>query len=116
MSDIKKLRELLNLTQKEFADKLNTTERTIQNWERGSKIPKPKLKLLSQMASQFPDATFATFEALDSPNAGYGNGISSADLKRILDEIDSQRKDYMAEIAKRDKEIEELISIIKAKL
>lgn len=116
MSDIKKLRELLNLTQKEFADRLNTTERTIQNWEGGSVVPKPKLKLLKQMAAQFPDTTFAMFEAVDSPNAGYGNGISSADLKRILDEIDTQRKDYMAEIERKDKLIEELIGILKTKI
>lgn len=138
MSDIKKLRELLKLTQAEFAERLNTTERTIQNWEGGKATPtKPKLKLLKQMAAQFPEATFAMFGAVDSPNAGYGNGISSADLKRILDEIDAQRKSFMEEISrqhdeikekekelarrdaqieKRDTQIDELISLLKAKL
>ena len=116
MSDIKKLRELLNLTQSEFADRLNTTVRTIQNWESGKAVPKPKLKVLKQMAAQFPDTTFAMFETVDSPNAGYGNGISSADLKRILDEIDTQRKDYMAQIERKDKQIEDLISILKSKI
>lgn len=131
MSDIKKLRELLKLTQAEFAEKLDTSERTIQNWESGKVVPtKPKLRILKQMAAEFPDTTFAMFEAVDSPNAGYGNGISSADLKRILDGIDAQRKDLLAEIREKDKEIarrdaqiekrdaqiDELINLLKAKL
>lgn len=124
MSDIKKLRELLKLTQAEFAERLDTSERTIQNWESGKVVPtKPKLRILKQLAAEFPDTTFAMFEVVDSPNAGYGNGISSVDLKRILDGIDAQRKDLLAEIKEKDKEIarrdaqiDELINLLKAKL
>ena len=130
MTDIEKLRNLLDLTQEAFAAKLGVSSRTIQNWERGKVVPKSKLTMLKQMAAQFPDATFAMFEAVDSPNAGYGNGVSSADLKRILDEIDAQRKDLIAEIREKDKEIarrdaqiekrdtqiDELINLLKTKL
>ena len=33
--DIKKIREGINMTQKQFAELIGTTTRTIQNWEQG---------------------------------------------------------------------------------
>lgn len=119
MSDIEKLRNLLNLTQETFASRLGVSARTIQNWEKGKVIPKSKLAMLKELAAKFPNESFTLFEATDSPNAGMGNemsGISSADLKRILDEIDSQRKDFIAQIERKDKQIEDLISILKSKI
>lgn len=61
MSDIKKLRELLNWTQEQLAANLCTTTRTIQNWEAGNKIPKSKFASLEKLASQFPDENFSLF-------------------------------------------------------
>ncbi len=39
IKNIKYLREYLNLTQKEFGEKLGKRYNTIQNWERGRSIP-----------------------------------------------------------------------------
>ena len=118
MSDIKKLRDLLNLSQEQLAQRLGTTARTIQNWESGRVVPKSKIGLLRQLAAQFPNETFSMFEATNSPGAGLLNdvrGISSEDLKNILEEINSQRKDYMIVIQKRDEQIDRLLSLLEKK-
>lgn len=46
MIDIKKLRKLKGLTQKELAERCNVTLRTVQNWEQGKHIPESILILL----------------------------------------------------------------------
>lgn len=119
MSDIERLRNLLNLTQEAFASKLGVSTRTIQNWEGGKVIPKSKIPVLKGLATKFPEEKFMIFEATDSPGAGMGNeisGISSVDLKRILDEMGAQRKDYMNQIDRKDRQIESLIEILKTKI
>lgn len=117
MTDIEKLRNLLDLTQEAFAAKLGVSARTIQNWEAGKVVPKSKITILSQMAAKFPNESFSMFEATDSPGAGYGNevGISSEDLKRVLDEISSQREDFMAELERKDSQIDRLLSLLEGK-
>lgn len=118
MSDIKKLRELLNLSQEQFAQRLGTSTRTIQNWEAGKVVPKSKLEILNKLAAQFPEETFAMFEAADSPGAGMLNdvkGISSQDLKAILDELNHQRKEFLNEIQKRDEQIDRLLTLLEKK-
>lgn len=117
MTDIEKLRELLDMTQETFAEKLGVSARTIQNWEAGKVVPKSKFSVLRQMAAKFPHESFSLFEATGSPGAGYGNdvGISSADLKRVLDEISEQRKDYIAALERKDSQIDRLISLLESK-
>lgn len=118
MSDIEKLRSLLDMTQETFASRLGVSSRTIQNWESGKVIPKSKLTVLRELAAKFPNESFTLFEATDSPGAGVGNeatGISSVDLKRILDEMDAQRKAYMSQIDKKDQQIESLIKMLMEK-
>lgn len=119
MSDIERLRNLLNLTQEAFAAKLGVSARTIQNWESGKIIPKSKIPVLKELAARFPNEPFTIFEATDSPGAGMGNevsGITSVDLKRILDEMGAQRKDYVNQLERRDRQIESLIEILKSKI
>lgn len=109
----------MDLTQEAFASRLGVSTRTIQNWEGGKIIPKTKIAVLKNLASMFPKESFTMFDATDSPGAGYGTevqGISSADLKTIMEEMNNQRKDYLEQIEKKDKIIEELIGIIKTKL
>ncbi len=85
MTDIEKLRNLLNLTQEAFAAKLGVSSRTIQNWEAGKVVPKSKIMILGQMAAKFPNVSFSMFEATDSPGTGNGNedGISLVPLIHI---------------------------------
>jgi len=118
MTDIEKLRECLHLTQEALASKLGVSTRTIQNWEAGKVVPQSKLTQLREIAANFPNERFTLFEVTGSPGAGYGNeiqGISSEDLKRVLDEISSMRRDYMNEIERKDVQIERLISLLEKK-
>ena len=46
--DIKSTRTALALTQDEMAKALSVTRRTLQNWERGEKIPSTKQDFLSK--------------------------------------------------------------------
>ena len=48
--DIRELRQKLGLTQLEFAKKIGVSENTIQNWERGRKIPASKDEILRSFA------------------------------------------------------------------
>lgn len=62
-----------------------------------------------------------SFQAEQSPGAGFGNevGVSQTSLDKLIEEMREQRKDYMRQldkkdnqIAKRDKQIDELIKKI----
>lgn len=111
-SELKRLRELLGYTQEMLADKLNTSTRTVQNWEKGGKIPSASMKGLLALAEKFPDEGFEFFVALNSPGAGKGNKVKnevSKDLDKILAEMKSQRKDFMSQLATKDKQIASLI-------
>lgn len=115
MTDIEKLRSLLNMTQERFAEKLGVSARTVQNWEAGGNVPKTKFSTLQEMAAQFPNEKFVFIEAKNSPGAGENNdvrGINSQDLKRILDSINEQRKDFLAEMARKDAQIDRLIALL----
>lgn len=116
MNDIQKLRELLGLTQEELSERLGVSSRTIQNWEQGKKIPKTRVEILRKLASKFPDESFSFFDASDSPGAGLLNevsGISSKDLQSILEEMRSQREEFISELRRKDKQIETLLEMLK---
>lgn len=51
MLNIKSLREELNLTQKEFAERINTTNKNIWAYENG--LAQPSIELLIKMATVF---------------------------------------------------------------
>ncbi len=116
MNDIQKLRDLLGYTQEELSERLGVSSRTIQNWEQGKKIPKTKIDMLRKLASNFPDHNFSFFDASDSPGAGLMNdvsGISSKDLQSILEEMRSQREEFISELKRKDKQIDALLEILK---
>lgn len=51
-SNLVKLRERLELTQKQVADALGVTEQTVRNWEQGKAIPRltiPQMKTLCRL-------------------------------------------------------------------
>lgn len=117
-AEVKRLRDLLDMTQEQFAKKLGVSTRTIQNWENGQKVPQSKFAMLASFAEKFPKESFSFVDAMDSPGAGVGNdvkGISSKNLQLILAQMESQRKDFMNQLSKKDKQIDELIEILKNK-
>lgn len=75
MTDIEKLRKLLNLTQETFASKLGVSARTIQNWEAGKVIPKSKLAILHEIASKYPNESFPLFNTSDNLSGKFRNEI-----------------------------------------
>lgn len=57
---VKELRQRLGITQVELASKLGVTENTIQNWERGKKIPATKHKPLQDLWGSVPTLAIHT--------------------------------------------------------
>jgi phage repressor protein C with HTH and peptisase S24 domain len=49
--DIKRFREIRNITQQELAEKCGVSLRTVQNWEAGKSIPASTLLLLESMSN-----------------------------------------------------------------
>ena len=48
-------RSRLGLTQRQLADKMHVSERTIQNWEAGKTVPgKPQAEALEQLFAEVP--------------------------------------------------------------
>lgn len=52
--DIKALREKLGITQKELAKLIGVSEKTIQNWEYGRKVPETKGEILRSLSLKKP--------------------------------------------------------------
>lgn len=50
--DILKERKLLGLTQGQLAEEIGVSYQTIQNWEKGSKIPDARLKMIENLLDQ----------------------------------------------------------------
>lgn len=61
--DIKKVRDTLHVSQREFALMIGVSVRTLQNWEQGRRKPEGPAKALLRIASRNPEAVL---EALHS--------------------------------------------------
>lgn len=86
MIDIKKLRELKGLTQKELAERCNVTLRTVQNWEQGKHIPESTLILLELLG-------FPVKEGEIISSLAYGNGVSVSAAKGSRVNVEKSKKD-----------------------
>lgn len=56
MIDIHTERKKLGLTQKQFADEIGVSYQTVQNWEKGGKIPEARLKMLKSFLNNSKEA------------------------------------------------------------
>lgn len=54
--EIKKVRKLLHVSQREFALMIGVSVRTLQNWEQGRRKPEGPAKALLRVASRNPKA------------------------------------------------------------
>lgn len=57
---IKETRQKYNLTQQEFAQVLDVSLRTLQNWEQGRREPEGPAKVLLKVAAVHPEAILDT--------------------------------------------------------
>ena len=55
MPDIKSIRVKTGLSQQQFADKLNISPRTLQNWEQGTRNPTGAAVTLMRLLDKQPD-------------------------------------------------------------
>lgn len=107
--ELKELRNKSKITQEELAKLCNVSLRTIQNWEGGNiEIPKSKEKMLDNIFKKMPNNTIY--------NSG-DNSINTInnDLSNQLNELISIQKEYQAMIKEKDKQISDLLEIIKTK-
>ena len=63
-TDISRARSLSGLSQREFAQALHISPRTLQEWEQGRRIPSGSAKALIKIALQHPDIIRESFETL----------------------------------------------------
>jgi len=57
---IKETRQRYNLTQEEFAQLLDVSPRTLQNWEQGRREPEGPAKVLLKVAAVHPESILDT--------------------------------------------------------
>lgn len=63
-TDISRARSLSGLSQRDFAQALQISPRTLQEWEQGRRMPSGSAKALIKIAIQYPDIIRESFEAL----------------------------------------------------
>ena len=105
--DVKEIRKTLGLTQTKFAEMLGVSLITIQNWEKGRKIPSTKYKILCNLKK--PERQYINTQK--GSNIHY-NTITAEQLDKALNEITEQRKMYAVQMEKAQNQIDKLISII----
>ena len=104
--DIKKIREKLNLTQAELAEKLGVTGKTVSNWEVTGRISTPMKKKLMELANEGEQRR----DAVD--HVGRLLDIMEADRRTM----DADRQFYQSELAHNRQQIDRLISIIEGRV
>jgi len=116
--DVKKIREEFSQTQQAFADFLGIDRRTVVNWEKGSKIPESKVKLLELLIEGKRtglETSVPKTEARPIPSTDLTREIMElkdhiATLKNFLDEKSTISEFYKMENLKLKAEIEALKS------
>lgn len=110
--ELKNNRQMRKITQTQLAEMCNVSLRTIQNWESGEvEIPKSKEKFLKKIFE-----SVVTSNVISNTGAFSTNTING-DLGQQLSELISVQKgmqqDYLNLMQEKDRQIKELIEIIK---
>ena len=125
--DVKKLREKFNYTQAQFAEMCGVTLRTVQNWEKGKKIPTSTEKLLNLINEGKIVTSNLVSESKDSVATDKENDVTPTfDTKRFFSTLEKQLEimcrqlEEMTELRKqtqkKDEQIETLLGMLKTKL
>ena len=119
MIDVKKLREENGLTQQDLADKCGVTLRTVQNWEKGKTIPESALRLLQTIGNTGETISSYASEKGVSVSAGRGSNVNvGTETERFISAITRQQElmsRQLDALAKRDEQIDRLLSILEKK-
>ena len=121
---IKQARKILNLSQEEFAKKLEVSVRTIGNWESGSvEVPAAKMEKIKAMVANSRTGGDVIEIGAGSPGAGKDNYVNNPDMSstllRAMDEISAQLRlteDALARLSTAQNQINELLLILKSKV
>lgn len=92
--DIKGLRKEIGLTQKELAEKMGITVRSVQMWEAGGTIPESKKKLLESMLREKGEI-ISSFSNGDHSSQAVGDGAMATNnegVKECLEIIRQQQE------------------------
>lgn len=112
--DIKELRRKMKFTQGQLAEECGVDLRTVQNWEKGKNIPESMRKLLEVIAEKYE--TVSQSNTISNTGAFSKNTINedfSAQLSELINEQRDMRKDFMNLMSEKNRQINELIEIIK---
>lgn len=124
MIDIKRLRELKGLTQKELAEKCNVTLRTIQNWEQGKHIPESTLILLEllgfpvkegEIISPFVSGNGVSVSAAQGSRVNVAKSKEDTETDKFLAALERQQVIMLEQMKannKRDEQIDRLLSLL----
>lgn len=124
MIDIKKLRELKGLTQKELAERCNVTLRTVQNWEQGKHIPESTLILLEllgfpvkegEIISSFVSGNGVSVSAAQGSRVNVAKSKEDTETDKFLAALERQQVIMLEQMKannKRDEQIDRLLSLL----
>lgn len=110
--DIKKIRTILGLTQKQLAETVGVSVNTIQNWESGGKIPKSKHPILQSLTAK-PHIVYGG-QHVQNGDAINGDKIVQevADVKETVEEAVQEEVNIKKVVAC---EADRLLSLLEAK-
>lgn len=110
--DIKKIRTILGLTQKQLAETVGVSVNTIQNWESGGKIPKSKHPILQSLTAK-PHIVYGG-QHVQNGDAINGDKIVQevADVKETVEEVVQEEVNIKKVVAC---EADRLLSLLEAK-
>lgn len=117
MADVKKLREKLGLSKREFAEKVGVTVRTVEMWENGKAVPSGSASILLDMLDAKREIISSSAKDNSvSVAAGVGSSVNvGTETERFISAIERQQ-DIMTRqldaLAKRDEQIDRLISLL----
>ncbi len=61
--DVARIRAATGLTQREFAERIGVSKRTLENWEQGRRVPQGPARVLLLLLGKDPEAVLKTLAA-----------------------------------------------------
>lgn len=109
--DIKGLRKEIGLTQKELAEKMGITVRSVQMWEAGGTIPESKKKLLESMLREKGEI-ISSFSNGDHSSQAVGDGATATNSEGVKEclEIIKQQQDSITNLVETVNRLTKIIS------